>query len=183
MDLRQRWVKSFFTLQKLRSLEFNRAVMPKNTSSQKLNLIVPGNTAEEHVKITIVREGVLTTVSKLRLLKDAEKDSDEGSVHKLPSEVLTKGHTVLVAGERKDKIAEERKVSFSMFPVKLSNLRKSFAGKYYALMTGGLENSELLSVFKERNLSLLNPVLDRYSLLSSTIAEHTHNGVMKHKGF
>merc|ERR1711942_198030 len=28
-------------------------------------------------------------------------------------------------------------------------------------VAGGLENSELLSVFKERNLSLLNPVLDR----------------------
>ena len=33
------------------------------------------------------------------------------------------------------KIAEKRKVSFSMFPAKLSNLKKGFAGKYYALVT------------------------------------------------
>ena len=125
-----------------------------------------------------------------------------------------------------------------MFPAKLSNLKKGFAGKYYALVTdeevskaleylyrkgtgevkqfnklevlkkisvekdgilfcksassedgqriqvaGGLENSELLSVFKERNLSLLNLVLDRYSLLSYSIAEHIHDEVMKHKGY
>ena len=50
-------------------------------------------------------------------------------------------------------------------------------------VTGGLENSELLSVFKERNLSLLNPVLDRYSPLSYAIAEHIHDEVMKHKGY
>merc|ERR1712177_98175 len=50
-------------------------------------------------------------------------------------------------------------------------------------VAGGLENSELLSVFKERNLSLLNPVLDRYSLLSYAIAEHIHDEVMKHKGY
>merc|ERR1712082_467245 len=65
----------------------------------------------EHVKITTVREGVLTTVSELRFPKDEVEDLDEGSVHKLPSEVLTEGQTVLVAGERKDKIVEERKVS------------------------------------------------------------------------
>ena len=50
-------------------------------------------------------------------------------------------------------------------------------------MAGGLENSELLSVFKDRNLSLLNPVLDRYSPLSYAIAEHIHDEVMKHKGY
>ena len=49
-------------------------------------------------------------------------------------------------------------------------------------MTGGLENSELLSVFKERNLSLLNPTLDKSSLISHTTAEHVHDGVVKHKG-
>ena len=47
----------------------------------------------------------------------------------------------------------------------------------------GLENSESLSVFKERNLLLLNPVLDRFSPLSYAIAEHIHNKVMKHKGY
>ena len=169
--------------------------MPINISFQKMYLIAAGDLAKEHVKITTLREGILTTVSELRLPKDEEEDFDEGFVHKLPPEVLTKGHTVLVAAERKDKIAEgmefsdyllnstkhkfvrtvriysivtqatkrfaalvkvdmkvteERKISFSMFPARLLNLRKSFAGKYYALMTGGLEKSELPSVFKDR---------------------------------
>ena len=80
------------------------------------------------------------------------------------------------------KIAEERKVSFPMFPARLSNLKKGFAGKLYALVTGGLENSKLPSVFKERILLVLNPVLNRYSSLSYTIAEYRHDEVMKHKG-
>ena len=35
MDLRQKWVKSFHTLEKLRGLKFNRAVMPKTLVPQK----------------------------------------------------------------------------------------------------------------------------------------------------
>ncbi len=113
MDLRGKWVKSFLTLEKLRGLKSNRAVMPRNTSSPKLNLITNGDIAKEHFKITTVREGVLTTVSELRLPKGKEEDFDEGFVHKLPPEILTKGHTVLVAAERKDKIAED--IEFSNY--------------------------------------------------------------------
>ena len=111
MDLRQKWVKSFHTLEKLRGLKSNRAVMPRNTSSPKLNLIADGDIAKEHVKITTVREGVLIIVLELRLPKDEEEDFDEGFVHKLPPEILTKGHTVLVAAEGRDTIAED--VEFS----------------------------------------------------------------------
>ena len=49
---------------------------------------------------------MLTTVSKLRLSKDEEEDVDKGFVHELSPEILTKRQTVLVAAERKDKIAE-----------------------------------------------------------------------------
>ena len=54
MDLRRRWVESFHTLEKLRVLEFNRTVMPRNISSQKMNLITAGDVAKEHIKITAV---------------------------------------------------------------------------------------------------------------------------------
>ena len=106
VDLGQKWVKSFHILKKLQGLEFNRVVMPRNTSSPKLNLTADGDTAKEHVKTTTVREGVLTIVTELRLPKDEEEDFDEKFVHKLPPEILTKGHTVLVATERINKIAE-----------------------------------------------------------------------------
>ena len=70
-----------------------------------------------------------------------------------------------------------------MFPVKLSNLRKSFAGKYYALTTGGLEKSELLSVFKERKsaAAVINEVngLDCKAGILSEILIDTDNGIMK----
>ena len=98
--------------------------MPTNAISPKMNLIAAGDIAKEHVKITTVREGVLTTVSELRLPKDEEEDFDEGSVHKLPSEVLTKRHTVLVAGERKDKIAEGMEFSdYLLNSTKISSLK------------------------------------------------------------
>ena len=68
MDLGQKWVKSFYIPKKLRVLEFNRVVMPRNTSFPKLNLTADGDTAKEHVKTTTVREGILTIVTELRLL-------------------------------------------------------------------------------------------------------------------
>ena len=44
-----------------------------------------------------------------------------------------------------------------------------------------MENSELLSVFKERNLLLLDLVLDRYSSLSFANVEYVQDEVTKHK--
>ena len=79
--------------------------MPRNTYSPELNLIPAGDTIKEHVKVTFVREGVLTIVSELRLSKDKEEDFDKGFVHELSPEILTRGHTVLAAAEIKDKIA------------------------------------------------------------------------------
>merc|ERR1712101_94093 len=52
MDLRQRWVKRFHTLEQLRGLKFNRAVMPRDAISSKMNLIAAGDVTKEHVKIT-----------------------------------------------------------------------------------------------------------------------------------
>ena len=49
-------------------------------------------------------------------------------------------------------------------------------------VTDGLENSELLAISKERNLSLLHPVLDKSSLISYAIVEYTHDEVVRHKG-
>ena len=67
------------------------------------------NVKEENAMVSIrgTRQDVLTTVSELRFPKDKEEELDEGSLHKFPSEVLTKGHTVSVARERKDKITED----------------------------------------------------------------------------
>ena len=57
MELRQKWIESFHTLEKLQGLKFNRAVMPRNTISPKMNLITAGYVAKEHVKITAVWGG------------------------------------------------------------------------------------------------------------------------------
>ena len=57
------------------------------------------------------------------------------------------------------------------------------SNKLEVLKMISMENSELLSVFKERNLSLLNLVLDRLSSLSYVIAEYIHDEVMEHKGY
>ncbi len=58
-----------------------------------------------------VEKGVLTPVSELRLSKDEEEDFDKGFVYELSPEILTRGHTVLAAAERKDKIAERMEFS------------------------------------------------------------------------
>merc|ERR1712101_46073 len=58
-----------------------------------------------------VEKGVLTPVSELRLSKDKEEDLDKGFVHELSPEILTRGHTVLAAAERKDKIAQRLEFS------------------------------------------------------------------------
>ena len=50
-----------------------------------------------HIKITTIKKDVLATVLELRYPKDEGEDFDGGPVHRLPSEVLAKGHTVLVA--------------------------------------------------------------------------------------
>ena len=129
------------------------------------------------------RQDDLATVLELRLPKDEEEEFAKGFVYKLHPEVLTKGYTVLVAGEGKDKISEERKVSFSMFPVRLSNLRKSFAGIYYALVTDGLEKSGLLSILKERKsaVAVIDEVnrLDCKAGMSSVIPIDKDNGIVK----
>ena len=54
MDLKEMLDKSFHTLEKLQGLEFNRAVILRNTSSQKMNLITVGDAVEEHVKIKLL---------------------------------------------------------------------------------------------------------------------------------
>ena len=85
--------------------------MPRNASSHKMNLIAAGDIAKEHVKITTVGKDVLTPVLELRLSKDEEEDFDKGFVHELSPEILTRGHTVPAAAERKDKIAERMEFS------------------------------------------------------------------------
>ena len=43
--LHNKWIKNFFRMEKLKGLKFNRAVMPKNAVSTKLNLISGGDTS------------------------------------------------------------------------------------------------------------------------------------------
>ena len=85
--------------------------MPRNISFQKLNLIVAGDIAEKHVKITTVGKGVLTTMSKLKISKD-EEDVDKKFVHKFPPEILTGGHMVLAAAKRMNKITKGMEFSY-----------------------------------------------------------------------
>ena len=51
-SLRARWVENFFLLEQLRGIKFCRARMPKDAVSAEMELIIAGDTAQEHLKIS-----------------------------------------------------------------------------------------------------------------------------------
>ena len=50
-QLRAKWIKNFWMLEKLRGLKFERAKMPVNAVSSKMQLIIAGDTAKYFIKI------------------------------------------------------------------------------------------------------------------------------------
>ena len=50
-QLRSKWIGNFLMLERLRGIKFNRAKMPENAKSSKMNLIIATDSAKEFVKI------------------------------------------------------------------------------------------------------------------------------------
>ena len=56
-ELRGKWIKNFWMLEKLRGMKFQRAIMPEGAISTKMDLIIAVDAAEQCIKMLELGEG------------------------------------------------------------------------------------------------------------------------------